>query len=113
MTMQTAGYLFLIEKPIIDMQETGKKLKHVIISKGYSVRDIQAHLHLSCPQPVYRWFQGKIMPSIDHLFALSNLLGMHMEDLLTPITYSMFCSADTHTNFNKYLDAYINLLNNE
>lgn len=33
MTMQTAGYLFLIEKPIIDMQETGKKLKHVIISK--------------------------------------------------------------------------------
>ena len=30
----------------------------------------------------YRWFQGKTLPSVDHLYALSRLLGVHMEELL-------------------------------
>lgn len=39
-------------------------------------------LHLSCPQPIYRWFKGSILPSVDHLFYLSRILHCHMEDLL-------------------------------
>lgn len=46
------------------------------------MQDIQNYLVLSCPQPVYRWFQGKTLPSVDHLYALSRLLGVHMEELL-------------------------------
>lgn len=68
----------------IDMIKTGKALKYRIYAAGYSVKDIQKLLYLSCPQPVYRWFRGQILPSVHHLYVLSRLLGVHMEDLLIP-----------------------------
>lgn len=66
----------------IDMEKTGILLKEIIGKAGYTVKDIQKILHLSCPQPVYRWFNGSILPSVDHLYVLSRLLKVHMEDLL-------------------------------
>lgn len=66
----------------IDMVETGQKLKNIICLAGYNPKDIQKYLHLSCVQPIYRWYKGKILPSVDNLFMLSELLGVHMEELL-------------------------------
>lgn len=68
--------------PNIDMQRTGRRLKHMIESAGYTPRIIQDYLHLSCVQPIYRWYKGMILPSVDHLLMLSELLNVHMEDLL-------------------------------
>ncbi len=80
--------------PNIDMQQTGRKLKHMIESAGYTPRIIQDYLHLSCVQPIYRWYKGLILPSVDHLLMLSELLNVHMEDLLVkknavPVLYNM------------------------
>ena len=69
----------------IDMKKTGILLKETIEKAGYTVKDIQKILHLSCPQPIYRWFKGIILPSVEHLYVLSRLLKIHMEDLLVPI----------------------------
>lgn len=66
----------------IDQVKTGIKLKIMLKKAGYEVKDIQEYLHLSCPQSIYRWFQGKILPSVEHLCALSGLLNVHMEELL-------------------------------
>lgn len=66
----------------IDQHRTGQKLKIIIKLAGYDVKYIQEYLKLSCPQPVYRWFKGQILPSVEKLCALSNLLGVHMEELL-------------------------------
>ena len=49
---------------------------------GYTPRMLQEYLHLSCVQPIYRWYKGLILPSVDHLFMLSELLDVHMEDFL-------------------------------
>lgn len=68
----------------IDMEKTGILLKKLFDRSGYTVKDIQIILHLSCPQPIYRWFKGSILPSVDHLYALSRLFKIHMEDLLAP-----------------------------
>ena len=68
--------------PNIDMQQTGRKMKRMLESAGYTPRMIQDYLHLSCVQPIYRWYKGLILPSVDHLFMLSKLLGVHMEDFL-------------------------------
>jgi len=57
--------------PNIDMKMTGLRLKRLISNAGYTVKDIQNYLHLSCPQPVYRWYKGLILPSVDNLFMLS------------------------------------------
>lgn len=71
-----------LSETTIDIEETGKKLEFLAKRNGYSVKDIQEYLGLSCPQSIYRWYKGVILPSIDNLFRLSELYHMHMEDLL-------------------------------
>ena len=73
----------------IDLIKTGANIKKMLKTAGYEVRDIQKYLHLSCPQSIYRWFKGKILPSVEHLCALSRLLDVHMEDFLVLQEQSM------------------------
>ena len=49
---------------------------------GYDVKYIQEYLNLSCPQLIYRWFKGQNLPTVEKFYALSILLGVHMEELL-------------------------------
>lgn len=71
------------------MIETGKRLKKLAQRNGYSVKEIQQYLGLSCPQPVYRWYKGIILPSVDNLLRLSELYQVHMEELLVKTRYIM------------------------
>lgn len=66
----------------IDMQRTGDYLRWLIMGHGYTVKEIQNWLRLACPQPVYRWMRGEILPSVNHLYMLSRLFHLHMEELL-------------------------------
>lgn len=66
----------------IDMKQSDQKMKQMILEAGYDVKTIQNYLHLAYPQPVYRWFHGQVLPTVDHLFMLSKLLGVHMEEFL-------------------------------
>jgi len=68
--------------PNIDIKKTGKHLQQLIKESKYSVKQIQEYLYLSCPQPIYRWFKGQILPSLNHMYALSLLLGVPMEELI-------------------------------
>lgn len=73
------------KKPVflsLDLILTGQRIHSVIFGNGYSVKEIQEILKLSCPQSIYRWMKGNTLPSIDNLYMLSKLFGMHMEDLL-------------------------------
>ncbi len=66
----------------IDMGLTGKKIKRMLESAGYKPSMLQEILQLSCVQPIYRWYKGKTLPTVEHLLTLSDLLGVHMEELL-------------------------------
>jgi len=46
------------------------------------VRELQALLKLSCPQPIYRWMKGRALPTVDHLYMMHRVFGVHMEDML-------------------------------
>ena len=81
-------------KTSIDMIETGKRLKKFAQKSGYSVKDIQKYLGLSCPQPVYRWYKGVILPSVDNLLRLSELYQVHMEELLVKTGYILNYDVD-------------------
>lgn len=86
--------------PNIDMQLTGLLLEYYIRTSGISVKEIQNYLHLSCPQPIYRWMKGKILPSVSHLLALSQLFGVHMEKLLVE---KENCTPYTKYNYNSMM----------
>lgn len=68
----------------LDMVMTGEILRRMMYQNGYSIKDIQEELHLACPQSIYRWIKGQAMPTIDNLYILSDLFGVHMEDMLMP-----------------------------
>lgn len=68
----------------LDAVLTGRKLQDAIKQSGHSIKELQEMLGLSCPQPIYRWIKGRTLPSIDNLYMLSRILGVHMEDLLVP-----------------------------
>lgn len=72
----------LTSKTTIDMEKTGRNLQKYANNNGYSVKDIQQYLGLSCPQSIYRWFKGGILPSVDNLLRLSELFSVHMEELI-------------------------------
>ena len=98
-----------ITYPNIDLQRTGQKMKNMLESAGYTPQMLQNYLHLSCVQPIYRWYKGLILPSVDHLFMLSELLNVHMEDFLVkknavPIVCDMEhdCSQTIQKRFAAY-----------
>ncbi|HBA48706.1 MAG TPA: XRE family transcriptional regulator [Lachnospiraceae bacterium] len=69
----------------LDAVLTGLKMRNAIKQSGYSIKELQEMLGLSCPQPIYRWIKGRTLPSIDNLYMLSRILDVHMEDLLAPM----------------------------
>ena len=68
--------------PTIDMKATGKRILELRKQKGLTVRDLQDYFGFTEPQSVYKWQQGKSLPSIENLLALSQLFGVAMEDIL-------------------------------
>lgn len=72
----------MLDYPVISAKRLGMNIKKLLKENGYSVGELQEMLLLSHPQPIYRWMQGKVLPSVGHLYAMSKIFGVHMEELL-------------------------------
>ncbi len=72
--------------PVIDPGATGANIARLRRAKGLSVRDVQRWFGFEEPQAVYKWQQGKTLPSVDNLYALCALLEVPMEELLVERT---------------------------
>ena len=68
--------------PIIDKRETGLNLRSIMDRCGLNARDVQTYLGLGCVQSVYRWLDGINMPTIDNLYALSELFHMPIDEMV-------------------------------
>lgn len=65
----------------IDMEETGKKIKHLMETEDITVIQVKEFLGLATKQTVYKWFWGKSIPSIESAFALAALFEIKVDDL--------------------------------
>ena len=72
--------------PVIDPIATGKNIIRLRAERGMSVRDLQAYFGFEEPQAIYKWQQGKSLPSVDNLYALGALFEVPMEDILVSRT---------------------------
>lgn len=96
----------------LDMVMTGAIIKKAIAKSGFSIREIQKKLELSCPQPIYRWMKGQTMPSLDNLYTLSGILGVHMEDLLLPCHNQMWIlHLNRNDDVNKRMKLWFKVVN--
>jgi transcriptional regulator with XRE-family HTH domain len=96
--MPNGGVGMMKSNTVINMSRTGKRLQNYARAYGYNVKDIQRYLGLSCPQSVYRWFKGMILPSVDNLLKLSELFHVHMEELLVKESVLY----ETHLQYQSY-----------
>ena len=49
---------------------------------GVTVREVQEEMELESPQAVYKWLNGKAIPSTENLLILGRLLNVPMEDMI-------------------------------
>lgn len=68
--------------PEIDKRETGIKLRRIMDKQGITVKDVQRYLGLGSVQSVYHWLNGISMPTVDNLYALSELFGVSVDAML-------------------------------
>ena len=68
--------------PLINKRETGVNLRRIMDMRGITPKNVQEYLGLGCVQSVYRWLDGVSMPTIDHLYALSELLQVSIDAIV-------------------------------
>lgn len=68
--------------PVINKKETGINLRKIMDTRGLSAKDVQEYLGLGCVQSVYRWLDGINMPTIDNLYALSELFQLPIDEIV-------------------------------
>ncbi len=75
-------YPSAVPYPVIDQKKTAEQIGRHMERMGLKPKELQKYLGLSCVQTVYRWLEGKNIPVIDHLYALSYLFGVSIDDLV-------------------------------
>ena len=68
--------------PVINKRQTGIKLRRIMDRRGLTVKDVQRYLKLGSVQSIYHWLNGVSMPTIDNLYALSELFHLTIDELV-------------------------------
>ena len=66
----------------ISKVETGRRLRKLMNWHGVTVREVQEEMELESPQAIYKWLNGRALPSLENLLILGRLLNVSMEDML-------------------------------
>ena len=86
--------------PLINKRETGVNLRRIMDLRGITPQDVQTYLGLGCVQSVYHWLEGVSMPTIDNLYALSELFQVPMDSIVcgnrAPIVSDSTQTLDAH-----------------
>ena len=68
--------------PTINLRETGINLRRIMDKRGIGAKDVQEYLNLSSIQSIYNWLNGLNMPTVDNLYALSQLLQVPIDEII-------------------------------
>lgn len=68
--------------PGINKKASGLKLRRIMDAQGISVKEMQKYLGLGSVQSVYHWLNGISMPTVDNLYAMSELLQVSMDEMV-------------------------------
>ena len=68
--------------PTIDMVRTGRNIERLRKEAGLSVNELQRILGFATSQAIYKWQQGRSLPTLDNLVALTAVFGVRIDDIL-------------------------------
>ena len=76
--------------PVIDLEATGNRIRELREELNISAQEIADFMGFTATQAVYKWEEGKSMPTSDNLYALCKILGTYnlldimVEQQITP-----------------------------
>ena len=68
--------------PTIDVKATGMRIRQIMNQRKLTVKDVQRYLNLSSVQSIYHWLNGQSMPTVDNLYALSELFQLPVDMMI-------------------------------
>lgn len=68
--------------PTINLRETGINLRSIMDKRGITPKDIKEYLNIGSVQTIYNWCNGLNMPTVDNLYALSQLLRVPIDEIV-------------------------------
>lgn len=68
--------------PTIDMIRTGRNIERLRKEAGLSVNELQRILGFATSQAIYKWQQGRSLPTLDNLVALAAVFRVRIDDIL-------------------------------
>lgn len=69
-------------RPEYNKELIGDNLRRCRQERNLSVEQVREYLGLGSIQSIYKWEEGRSFPQADNLFALMELYGMELKDLL-------------------------------
>ena len=72
----------MMYRPEYDMEVVGKNLKRLRENKELTVEEVREYLRLGSVQAVYKYERGESYPQADTMFALMQLYGASVEDIV-------------------------------
>jgi len=94
--------------PTINKRETGINLRRIMDMRDITAKQVQEYLGLGCVQSVYRWIEGINVPTIDNLYALSELLQVPIDSIVcgSKAPIAPIVSLETMDSRERRLHAY-------
>lgn len=66
----------------IDMVKTGENIRRLMDETGYTTKILQDIFGFATRSAFYKWFDGRALPTIDHLVILAQLFNCTIDDIL-------------------------------
>lgn len=71
-----------MSNPRINVRETGLQIYKMMDANKITVKDIQKRCRLATVQGVYKWLNGKNLPTLDNLVILADVFGTTVDSIL-------------------------------
>ena len=68
--------------PYIDVKATGLNIYRLCEERNLTARYLQGVFEFGSVQAIYKWWNGRCLPTIDNLVVLAAVLDVKMEDIL-------------------------------
>ena len=68
--------------PTIYKIRTGRQIRHLMNNLGLTVIDVQNYMGFSTQQAVYHWLNGRSLPTLDNIYALSELFKVSIDQII-------------------------------
>ena len=93
---------------MIDKEKTGMMIQDYMRMKDLTAKDIQEALGLTSVQAVYHWINGRCLPSLDNIYALSDLLKVPIDKLF--VGNNDYVVQECECNMNSRIYTYYRLM---